>query len=258
MLGEPARGARRVDEGVAGADGGEAEDAADPQAEEGEPLLAEGEAVGGLEYPGEGGEEGVLHGEDEGDVEREEADDGLRQEHVDGPADGVHEKRLRSLGGARGVRGGSFGAAQFDAFGTLLALGAALEDLLAVGFGHEEGGAEEGDGEEEDHPLRPPPALALSDEASDQWTTIYVSTVSGISVACAYPRLGPKKGAQTMIAIGMARSCGAHTSDRVALPTLNAGLPKHPAKKRHTVKLVIEFEKPEPSVNRPKMGVQVK
>lgn len=73
-----------------------------------------------------------------------------------------------------------------------------------------------------------------------------------------YPSVGPRKGAQTMMAMGMARSCGAHTSDRVALPTLRAGLPKHPAKKRHTTKLAMDCEKPEPRVKRPKMGVHTK
>lgn len=61
-----------------------------------------------------------------------------------------------------------------------------------------------------------------------------------------------------MMAMGMARSCGAHTSEMVALPTLSAGLPKQPAKKRHTVKLTMDCEKPEPRMKRPKMGVQTK
>lgn len=73
-----------------------------------------------------------------------------------------------------------------------------------------------------------------------------------------YPKVGPKKGAQTRMAIGMARSCGAQTSERVALPTLSAGLPKQPARKRHTVKLAMDCEKPAPSVKSAKMGVHTK
>ncbi|KAB8437333.1 hypothetical protein FH972_025013 [Carpinus fangiana] len=62
------------------------EDGTDANAEEGEALLAEREAVDGWEDDGEGLEKDVHNGVDEGEVEAGEDDDGLEEEHAKGAA----------------------------------------------------------------------------------------------------------------------------------------------------------------------------
>ncbi|KAB8437424.1 hypothetical protein FH972_025102 [Carpinus fangiana] len=152
-----------VDEAVDEEDDGDGDEAAHAEADEGEAGCLDGEGVVRLEDIGEGGEEGVHEGEVEGGVEGEGGDDGLGEEHV---------QRAREAGADEGHGCLRPGAAVADGGGAFEAelLCAVGQDLALVGFFHEDGGHQEGDGEEEDSPGSPAPPLSNRYIASDQWT----------------------------------------------------------------------------------------